>query len=234
MLHNPVSHQAESYRALRTALLFSTAPRPPQTLLVTSARPGEGKTCTSVNLGLVLAQRGGRVLIIDTDLRKPGISHVLHLEHQSDGLTGVLTGACELNAALQPIEPGSNVWVLPAGPIPPNPAELLSSISMGKLLQEARESFDYVILDSPPALMFTDATILSILVDGVVLVVQSGATGKSALLRSHRILRSAGGKILGLVMNRVDSRLDNYGSYESYYYRPSNGNGQCSASNGHR
>jgi polysaccharide biosynthesis transport protein len=234
VFRNPASQQAESYRALRTAILFSTAPQPPQVLLVTSGGPGEGKTCTSVNLGLVLGQRGGRVLIVDSDLRKPGVSQVFDLARQSDGLTSVLTGACDLHAALQPIGAGSNVWVLPAGPVPPNPAELLSSISMGKVVQQARETFDYVILDSPPALMFTDATILSILADGVVLVVQSGATARSALLRSCRILRTAGGKVLGLVMNKVDLRFDHYGSYESYYYQPTNGNGDLPSSNGHR
>ncbi len=233
VLHNPVSHQAESYRALRTAILFSTAPRPPQTLLVTSAQPGEGKTCTSVNLGVVLGQRGGRVLIVDSDLRKPSMSQVLHLEPQIDGLTSVLTGACDLEAVIQPIESGSNVWVLPAGPNPPNPAELLSSSSMQEVLKQARESFDYIILDSPPALIFTDATILSTLVDGIVLVVSSGATARSALLRSYRILRSAGGRILGLVMNRADASLDNYGAYESYYYRAAN-TAEAAVSNGHK
>lgn len=233
VLHNPVSQQAESYRALRTAILFSTAPRPPQVLLVTSAQPGEGKTCTSVNLGVVLAQRGGRVLIVDSDLRKPGVPQALRLAPQSEGLTGVLTGAYDLDTALQPVEPGSNVWVLPAGPIPPNPAELLSSETMGKVLQQARDSFDYVILDSPPALLFTDATLLSTLADGVVLVVQWGATARSALLRSHRTLRTAGGKILGLVMNKVDASGDKYGHYDAYYYRPENGNGKSPSSNGH-
>lgn len=233
-LRNPLSHQAESYRALRTAILFSTAPRPPQTLLVTSAQPGEGKTCTSVNLGVVLAQRGGRVLIVDSDLRKPGISQALHLKSEADGLTGVLTGACEFEVAVQAIEPGSNVWVLPAGPNPPNPAELLSSTRMEEVLKQARHSFDYIILDSPPALMFTDATILSTLVDGIVLVVNTGSTARSALVRSSRILRTAGGRVLGLVMNRSDADLNDYGGYDAYYYQPANGNGEPVSANGNK
>jgi polysaccharide biosynthesis transport protein len=233
-LRNPLSRQAESYRALRTAILFSTAPRPPQTLLITSAQPGEGKTCTSVNLGVVLAQRGGRVLIVDSDLRKPGVCQALQVESKSDGLTGVLTGACYLEAATQPIEPGSNVWVLAAGPNPPNPAELLSSTRMEEVLKQARDSFDYVILDSPPALMFTDATILSTLVDGIVVVVNSGGTPRSALMRSSRILRTAGGRVLGLVMNRSDADLDDYNNYDAYYYRPANGNGEPVSANGHK
>lgn len=233
-LRNPLSHQAESYRALRTAILFSTAPRPPQTLLVTSAQPGEGKTCTSVNLGVVLAQRGGRVLIVDSDLRKPGVSEALHVESESDGLTGVLTGACFLEAAVQPIEPESNVWILPAGPNPPNPAELLSSTRMVEVLKQARDSFDYVILDSPPALMFTDATVLSTLVDGIVLVVNPGSTPRSALNRSSRVLRAAGGRVLGLVMNRSDAHLNDYGGYEAYYYRAANGDGEPVSANGHK
>lgn len=233
-LRNPLSHQAESYRALRTAILFSTAPRPPQALLVTSAQPGEGKTCTSINLGVVLAQRGGRVLIVDSDLRKPGVSQALHLESGSDGLTGVLTGACDLEMTIQPAEPGSNVWVLPAGPSPPNPAELLSSARMEEVLKQARDSFDYIILDSPPALMFTDATILSILVDGIVLVVNTGSTARSALMRSSRILRTAGGRVLGLVMNRSDAELNDYGGYGAYYYRHANENGDQVSANGHK
>lgn len=233
-LRNPLSHQAESYRALRTAILFSTAPRPPQALLVTSAQPGEGKTCTSVNLGVVLAQRGGRVLIVDSDLRKPGISQALHLRSESDGLTGVLTGACDLEVALQPIEPASNVWVLPAGPNPPNPAELLSSTRMEEVLKQVRDNFDYIILDSPPALMFTDATILSTMVDGIVLVVNAGSTARSALVRSSRILRTAGGRVLGLVMNRAEADLNDYGAYDAYYYRPTNGNGEPVPANGRK
>ncbi|HEV2424123.1 MAG TPA: polysaccharide biosynthesis tyrosine autokinase [Terriglobia bacterium] len=232
-LRNPLSHQAESYRALRTAILFSTAPRPPQALLVTSAHPGEGKTCTSINLGVVLAQLGGRVLIVDSDLRKPGVSQALHIESGSDGLTAVLTGACELGVAIQPVESGSNVWVLPAGPSPPNPAELLSSARMEEVLKQARDSFDYVILDSPPVLMFTDASVLSILVDGIVLVVNTGSTARNALLRSSRMLRTAGGRVLGLVMNRSDADRNDYGSYDAYYYRAAN-EGEPVSANGHK
>lgn len=218
VLNNPSSPSAESYRALRTAILFSTAPRPPQTLLVTSGQPSEGKTCTCLNLAFVLAQRGVRVLVVDSDLRRPCISSTLHFPSDSSGLTGVLTGACSLEAALQPLASVNNVWVLPAGPVPPNPAELLSSASMEKVLQEVRGQFDHILLDSPPALMFTDATILSSWVDGVLLVVHGGATAKRSLLRSYRTLKMAGARILGVVMNRVSSHQDTYGYYDSDYY----------------
>ena len=218
VLKNPSSPSAESYRALRTAILFSTAPRPPQVLLVTSGQPNEGKTCTCLNLAFVLAQRGARVIVIDSDLRKPSISGTLHFPSREGGLTGVLTGACSLESALQPVASADNVWVLPAGPVPPNPAELLSSPSMEKVLQELRQQFDHVLLDSPPALMFTDATILSNWVDGVLLVVHGGTTAKRSLVRSYRTLKMAGCRILGVIMNRVDSREHSYSYYDSEYY----------------
>lgn len=216
VLKQPTSSLAESYRSLRTSILLSTAPRPPQAVLVTSAEPLEGKTCTSLNLALALAQRGARVLIIDSDLRKPGIAKSLALD-VNKGLSSLLTGAHSLEEALCQLEALPNLWVLPAGPHPPNPAELLSSPSMEELLQRLRQQFDHLVLDSPPLLMVTDATILSTIVDGVVLVVENGVTPRGALTRAHRILGSAGGKILGVVLNKVDFRHDGY--YGSYYYR---------------
>lgn len=216
VLKDPGSPLAEAYRSLRTSVLFSTAPRPPQTILVASALPKEGKTSTSLNLVLTLAQRGGQVLIIDSDMRKPSISRTLGLSGEK-GLSGILTGAHNLDDALQQIDDMPNLWILAAGPHPPNPAELLSSPSMVGLVDELRQRFDHVVFDSPPLLMVTDATILSTLADGVVLVVEGEVTARGALLRAHQILVQAGARILGVVVNKVQPRQRGY--YYGHYYQ---------------
>lgn len=214
VLERPSSSLAESYRTLRTSILLSTASKPPQALLVTSSHPQEGKTCTSINLGLALAQRGSRVLLIDGDLRRPGISRLLS-SRDGKGLSGVLTGAYTFREALQQLESLPSLWILPAGPAPPNPAELLSSSSMEDLMREAKKGFDHVVVDSPPLLMVSDAVILSNLVDGVVLVAESGVTNRSALARAHKMLQMAGAKVLGSVLNKLDVR---HNGYYGYYY----------------
>jgi capsular exopolysaccharide synthesis family protein len=219
VLRQPTSSLAEAYRVLRTSILLSTAPRPPQALLVTSSQPGEGKTCTSLNLAMGLAQRGVRVVLVDADMRRPGILRGLGLSENGVGLSSVLSGANSLDEALRPIEQVPNLWVLPSGPQPPNPADLLSSPSMEKLLQELRGRFEHLVLDSTPLLMVTDATLLSRLVDGVVLVVESGVTARRGLSRAQRILESAGVKILGTVLNKWDARAEGYYAYYGSYYR---------------
>lgn len=218
VLNDPTSPVAESYRALRSAILFSTAPQPPQTMVVTSAQPHEGKTSTSINVAAVLAQNGARVLIIDADLRNPGVARSLGMTNRK-GLSGVLTGAYGVNEAIEQVESTTSLWVLTAGPHPPNPAELLSSSKMESLMSELRQRFDHVVVDSPPVLLVTDATILSTMVDGVLLVAESGVTPPGALARAHRTLGIAGGKVLGVVVNKVDLRKGSYyyGYYTKYY-----------------
>jgi capsular exopolysaccharide synthesis family protein len=223
VLHAPGSEMAESFRVLRTSILLSSAPHPPQVLLVTSAQPSEGKTCTSINLALGLAQRGSRVLIVDSDLRKPGVLRALGLpDGEGSGLSTFLTGGQGIEEALRPFEAVPNMWVLPAGPIPPNPAELVSSPAMEGLVRYLRQRFDHIVLDSPPLLLVTDGILLSTLADGVVLVVESGATSRGALNRVRRILDRAGANTLGAVLNKLDARVDGYYSsrygYYSYYY----------------
>jgi len=230
VLKDPSSPLAESYRTLRTSILLSTAPRPPQTILVTSSQSGEGKTCTSLNLALSLAQRGGQVLIIDSDLRKPGIGKALGISEKK-GLSGFLTGAHTLDESLVRLESPSNLWALVAGPHPPNPAELLSSPTMEELLRNLCQRFDHVVLDSPPLLAVTDATLLSTLAEGVVLVVESGVTQRNALARAYKIVQSSGGRILGVVVNKLDIRHDGYYGYDyrryygSYYSNEHAGKG---------
>lgn len=221
VVQDPGSPVAEAYRALRTSVLLSTAPHPPQVLLVTSSQPGEGKSCTSMNLALALAQRGGTVIIVDADLRKGSVSSILGMGDQK-GLSSYLTGAHTLEDVTQPVEICPSLSAIPAGPRPPNPAELLSSNVMERLVAELRQRFDHIVIDSPPVLLVTDGTILSNLVDGVVLVTESGVTTRHALARAHRIIESAGGRILGTALNKVDLRRNGeYGQYYrrySYYY----------------
>ena len=219
VLKHPTSSLAESFRTLRTSILLSSAPRPPQALLVTSAQPREGKTSTALNLALGLAQRGVPVVIVDADLRRPGVSRALALSQNGAGLSSLLSGAHSLDEVLRQVEAVPNLWVVPAGPEAPNPADLFSSPTMENLMQELRRRFEHLVVDSAPLLMVTDATILSRLVDGVVLVVESGVTARRALVRAHKILESAGGRILGTVLNKWDARDEGYYSgYGSYYY----------------
>lgn len=214
VLKRPSSPVAESFRSLRTSVLLSTAPHPPQTLLVTSAQVGEGKTSTATNLAMSFAQRGGPVLIIDADLRRPSVAKTLGVPNEK-GLSSFLTGAHSLDEVLIQYEHVPNLWVLPSGPRPPDPAELLSSHMMAATLKDLMKRFTQIVIDSPPLLLVTDGVVLSAMVDGVILVVASGSTARGALTRAHRILENAGARVLGMVLNKVDMRFDTY--YGSYY-----------------
>jgi capsular exopolysaccharide synthesis family protein len=214
VLNHATSAVAESFRSLRTSTLLSMAMRPPQTILVSSSKAGEGKTTTAVNLALALAQQHGDVLIIDCDMRNPGVARVLSLDGKI-GLSTVLTGRDTLDASLQRFSGLPNLWALTTGPMPPNPAELLSSARMAEILRELQTRFRHIVIDSPPLLVVTDATILSALADGVILVVQAGLTPRKVVVRASRMLHWAGAKTLGVVLNKVDLRFDQY--YGSYY-----------------
>ncbi|MGD0008622.1 MAG: polysaccharide biosynthesis tyrosine autokinase [Terriglobia bacterium] len=223
VLSAPGSQMAESFRVLRTSILLSSAPQPPQVLLVTSAHPSEGKTFASVNLALALAQRGRRVLLVDSDLRKPNVLKALGLsDGAGPGLSSFLMGEHDIEQALQAFTAAPNLWLLPPGPIPPNPAELLSSPAMEGLVRDLRQRFEHIVFDSPPLLLVTDGILLSALADGVVLVVESGTTSRGALNRVRRILDRAGANTLGAVLNKLEDRADGYYSsryrYYNYYY----------------
>jgi len=219
ILNAPGSQMAESFRVLRTSILLSSAPQPPQVLLITSAHPSEGKTFASVNLALALAQRGSRVLMVDSDLRKPNVLKVLGLsDGEGPGLSSFLTGGHDIDQALQAYTAVPNLWLLPPGPIPPNPAELLSSPAMEKLVGDLRQRFEHIVFDSPPLLLVTDGILLSTLTDGVVLVVESGSTSRGALNRVRRILDRAGANTLGAVLNKLANRVDGYYSSRYGYY----------------
>ena len=219
VLKHPTSSLAESYHILRTSILLSTAPRPPQALLVTSAQPGEGKTCTAVNLAIGLAQRGVPVVLVDADMRRPGVSRALGFSTNGAGLSTVLSGAHTLDESLRQAEAVPNLWVLPAGPEAPNPADLLSSPAMRQIMEQLRARFTHVLLDSAPLLLVTDPTLLSGMVDGTLLVVESGVMARRGLARAHKILQSAGGRLLGAVLNKWDARSEGYYAYYGSYYR---------------
>jgi polysaccharide biosynthesis transport protein len=219
----PQSQMAESYRALRTSLLLSSLGAPPKAIMVTSARPQEGKTTTAINSAIVLAQKGVRVLLVDADLRRPSVHKTLGMGPRS-GLSNVLTGSATLEQTItvSPILP--NLFILPAGTPPPNPAELLASSQMKDVIDELREQFDHVVIDTPPTLSVTDAVVLSPRVDAIILVIRSGQTTKQALRRARDILMQVNAHVTGVLLNAVDLTSPDYyyyyeyqGKYSHYY-----------------
>jgi exopolysaccharide transport family protein len=219
----PQSQMAESYRALRTSLLLSNLGAPPKVVMVTSARPQEGKTTTSINTAIVLAQKGVRVLLVDADLRRPSVHNILGMG-PSSGLSNVLTGSATVQQTItaSPILP--NLFIMPAGTPPPNPAELLASVNMRDLIAELRELYDHIVIDTPPTLSVTDAVVLSPRADATILVIRSGQTTKQALRRARDILMQVNAHVAGVLLNAVDLTSPDYyyyyeyqGKYSHYY-----------------
>lgn len=213
---------AESYRQLRTALMLSSAGHAPRTLLFTSSQPAEGKTTTSVNTAISLAQTGSAVLIVDADLRRPRVHKVFGLKNNV-GLSNFLAGEGDLATMIQVAMP--NLYVLPVGPLPPNPAELLGSAKMKQVIETLSANFDYVVIDSPPVSSFADSLILSALVEGVIIVVKAGLTPREMAQRTKAHLQSVGAKILGVVINQIKLQPHDYYYYSTYYSRYYYGNG---------
>ncbi|MGH9581299.1 MAG: GumC family protein [Terriglobales bacterium] len=208
----PKSQIAESYRALRTSILLSSLGTPPKVILVTSALPQEGKTTTSINSAIVLAQKHGRVLLVDADLRRPGVHQSLGLKPHA-GLSNLLAGSDTEADVILPWPQLPNLHVLPAGPSPPQPAELLGSTLMRSYLQSWRQKYDHIIIDTPPTLSVTDAVLLSVEADAVILVIRSGQTTKDALRRARDLLTQVNARVMGVVVNAIYLR-----SPDSYYY----------------
>ncbi len=222
------SVQAEAYKHLRTSVLLSIAGRAPRTLLVTSSVPAEGKTTTVVNMATVLAQTGARVLVIDADMRRPRLHQLFGVENR-EGLSTALSSDMTLNEILSMVNQykDTNVYLLSSGAIPPNPAELLGSEQMRNLLEGACESFKYIIIDSPPITSFTDGVLISSLVDGVLLVVHGGRTSRQVVKRTRQMLQEIGARIIGVVLNKIDLRSQEYYYYhQDYkaYYSEASGN----------
>jgi polysaccharide biosynthesis transport protein len=220
--HLPKSQMSEAFRALRTALLLSQAGRPPQVILVTSSLPREGKTTAAANLAVTLAQLGDRTLLIDGDLRKPGVGRLLSLgSGKYAGLSSYLAGVSSLDLVTIQHPTIPNLSAIPTGPLPPNPADLLSSHKLTEAIAELRSKFKFIVIDSPPIMAATDAVILSVKADGVLLVVRSGETPKEAFTRTRELLLSVKAHLLGVVLNAVDSSAPDY--YYSYRYYPYSG-----------
>jgi capsular exopolysaccharide synthesis family protein len=207
----------ESYRVLRSNVQFATVDVPVLSLLVTSTVPSEGKSVTAANLAIALALDGKRVILVDTDLRRPTLHNKFNLQ-KLPGLTDVLRGTTGFEDALQETTiPG--LRFLPAGPFPPNPAELLNSQAMRQLHVALKEDADIVIYDSPPCLATADAQVMSAMVDGVLYVMQFGVAKKSAVMHAFELLRQAHANVLGIVFNKIDlsSKRSNYYGYYGYY-----------------
>ena len=220
MITDARSPIAESYRHLRTSLLLSSAGKPPKTILITSSQPAEGKTTTGINTAFMLAQTGAEVLMMDCDLRRPRLHAQFGLLN-TKGLTTWLSGERDLNSLIQRCDKAPNLHVLTSGPVPPNPAELLGSEEMRKLLSILSEQYAHIIIDSPPAISFTDASILSTMVDGVIIVVHGGRSSRAVVRRTKQQLLDVGAHVFGVVLNnvKVESHDDYYYSrYYSQYY----------------
>ncbi|MET0650227.1 MAG: polysaccharide biosynthesis tyrosine autokinase [Pyrinomonadaceae bacterium] len=207
---------AEAYRHLRTSLLLSSAGQPPKTVLVTSSQPSEGKTTTAVNIATMLAQTGADVLVLDCDLRRPRVHAHFGLPN-TKGVTNYLSGETNVSELVQTYDKLPNLKVISSGPIPPNAAELLGSDEMRKLLYVLAENFTHIIIDSPPAISFTDASILSTMVDGVMLVVHGGRSSRAVVRRAKQQLQDVGAHLFGIVLNNVKLEGTDYYYYSGYY-----------------
>ncbi|HEX8140338.1 MAG TPA: polysaccharide biosynthesis tyrosine autokinase [Pyrinomonadaceae bacterium] len=208
----------EAYRHLRTSVLLATAGHAPKSLLVTSSIPSEGKTTTAVNTALSLAQTGARVLVIDADMRRPRLHSIFGLDNNK-GLSTILSSEMSEAEILDVVMPSvdGGLYILPSGTIPPNPAELIGSEQMARLMKIFEETFTHIIIDSPPIGSFTDGVLASTLVDGVLLVVHSGKTSRGIVRRTRQLLQDVGAKVFGVVLNNVNLREHDYYYYRSYY-----------------
>lgn len=206
----PKSVEAESYRILRTNIMYSSFDKKIKRILVTSSEPGEGKSTTSGNLALAFAQDEKKVILIDCDLRRPSLHKKFRISNNR-GLSDVIIDRDKLNKCIQ--KRTEYLDILTAGKIPPNPSEMLGSKAMSSLLDELSDIYDVIILDSPPVLAVTDAQILSTKVDGTVLVVRAEKTKKDTVLAAKGVLDKVNANILGTVLNGGDKNKDNY-----YYY----------------
>ncbi|WP_058301306.1 CpsD/CapB family tyrosine-protein kinase [Gorillibacterium timonense] len=213
-LENPKSPISESYRMLRSNLDFTSFDNNEKILMVTSAGPSEGKSTTTTNLATVYAQSDKRVLIVDADLRKPTV-HLSFNRSNRNGLSNILVGQAEWKECIQ--SSGiDNLSIIPSGPIPPNPSELLSSKRMKKFIEEVKDEFDIILFDTSPILAVTDAQVVAAFCSGVILVVDAGKTKKDTLSKAKHTLERADARILGVVLNNISRSKGD--SYYYYYY----------------
>ena len=212
---DPKSVAAECCRSIRTNILFMSPDRPLKIMVVTSPSPQEGKTTTAINLGVTMAEAGGRVLIVDTDMRRPRLHRSFGVPNQT-GISTVIVGKATLEEAIKRTDV-PNLDVLTCGPVPPNPSELLHTDRFGVVLADCAKLYDRIILDSPPTSAVTDPAVLGNLADGVVLVIKAGETTRESAMHARRQLATAKARLFGVVVNAIDFSNPAYG-YE-YYYR---------------
>lgn len=210
ILENPKSNYAEAFRTIKTNIKYSSADKDKRVILVTSTQPSEGKSTVSVNLGMSLSQDNKKVIVVDADLRKPTVHKRFKISGMC-GLTNVLVGDVSLSKAVVSIN--ETLDVLVAGHIPPNPAELLASKGMEKLLETLREEYDYIIIDGNPICIIADSQIIASKVDGVVLVARYETTKRDDLINAKKLVEQVNGQVIGVVLNRVKDKGKKY-----YYY----------------
>jgi succinoglycan biosynthesis transport protein ExoP len=216
LLRDPRSPFAEAFRALRTSMRLSTTSRESKVIAVTSCQPAEGKSTIAVNMAAVLAQGGKRVVLVDTDMRRPSVYKRLRMEG-GKGLSEVLTGYFTLDEVIHTHETLKTLDIIPSGTVPPLPADLLASDQMVELVRQLRERYDYVLFDTPPVLSVTDPAIVAAQSDGLVLVIRQGYCTRRMLSRAAEILQDLDVKVYGFVFNGVDARLPEYYGYLGYY-----------------
>jgi len=212
---NPKSAAAECLRSVRTNLLFMSPEKPLKTILVTSSGPSEGKTTIAVSLAQIMADGGNRVLLIDADMRRPRVHHVFGLPKEA-GLSSLILGEGSLESAILPTGI-ANLSIIPCGPLPPNPNELLHATNFANLLATLSDQFDRIIIDSPPAGVVADAVVISTQVDGTLVVLKAGQTSRDAAVRTLRSLLDVKARVLGAVLNDLDLQDQRYGQYYQYY-----------------
>ena len=215
-MHSPKSTSSEAYRRIRTSILFSSAENQPQVIIVSSAAPGEGKTITTTNLAITMAQSGSRVIILDCDMRRPKVHKIFGISREI-GLSNILVGGCKVEEAIVHTQI-PNLDVIPCGPIPPNPSEILGSERMANLLDRLRENRTQIIIDSPPITAVTDAVVLAKIADGLVMVISAGETPREIIQNGLRQLQSVNAHVLGAVLNGVEMGRDSTYYYQYYYY----------------
>jgi capsular exopolysaccharide synthesis family protein len=218
MVTSPLSLASESFRNIRSAVMLSSADRQIKVVVITSSFMGEGKSTISSNLAVALAQRGERVLLVDSDLRRGTLHKMFQLQGSLPGLSNVLSMLNEEDCFVNPLPEVPSLTLLPAGPKPPNSAELLASNRMAELVHQWREEYDHVVIDSAPILMVSDALALTARADGTIMVVRAGLTRKKAITRSFELLDRSNARILGAVMNDIDLKIENFYTYSSRGY----------------
>jgi capsular exopolysaccharide synthesis family protein len=212
--HDPKSPVSEAYRSLRTNFQFATLKHEPRTLMVTSSVPAEGKTTTAVNFAVTMADLGRRVVLVDTDLRRPNVHHVLRMQREK-GLADVLRGQASLPEVVRATKT-PNLWMISSGRVPPNPSELIGGDGMAKVMEALRGQFDLVVCDAPSTLVVTDPVVLATQVESVLLVIAANRAGRETIQRAVKVLESTNTPIAGVVLNGIKATARHY--YYYYYY----------------